>query len=155
MAKAKAVGKAGTAEKCDRLNALWLALGYLGSKRGDRKQLSAGDVFPMKLSIVGKFGRSSVAEDIQGSLEMGEATQASSSSAAPADRIAALLLRELGDDNAQAAVMAKIANAFQENGYLPGVSEAEQARAEMWLKRLRSSVTTTKSGSLVFVVNGE
>lgn len=155
MAKAKAVGKAGAADKVDRLNALWCALGYLAGKRADRSALTPGESIPMALNIAGKFGRSSVNESIIGSLELGQSTESATSSAAPADKIAALLLRELGDDNAQAAAMLKIANAFQENGMLPAVDEAQLSRVQIWLKRLRSSVTTSKSGALVFVINGE
>jgi hypothetical protein len=152
-ATTKATGKAGTADKAAKANLLWLALAYLAGKRSDRDAAPNNSATPIAVDVVGKFGRSLIQEQISGELRIGAPTNAASAAAAPTDHVVALVLRELGDDNAQAAVMAKIAKQFAQNGYLPPVDIGATERANAWLKQLRSQITIQKRGSLVFQIH--
>lgn len=150
---AKATAKAGSADKADRANLLWLALAYLAGKRTDRDQAPDNSQTPIVVDVVGKFGRSLVKESIAGELRIGSPSSAASTSAANVDHVLALILRELGTDDAQAAVMAKIAEQFKNNGELPPIDIGSRERVAAWLKRLRSNVTVSKRGPLVFQIN--
>ena len=136
-----------------RSSAMWCALAYLGGKRGDRDLLKEGSSTAITLEITGKVGRSSVRESIAGSLDIGKQQRTASSTGADADELLALVLKQVGDDHAQAALLERIAQEFASNaGMLPTANAAAVARVQAWRKRLRSAFTITKRGALTFAI---
>jgi hypothetical protein len=134
-----------------RYSALWSAIGFVAGKRGDRSMLADGSETPVAVQISGTVGRAKLSDSFSGKLLIAEPAAASSSAAAPAAEVLALVLAEIGDADRQAAIMESITARFESAGKrLPSADPQSVARVEQWLKRLRSTVTTTKRGALTF-----
>ena len=134
-----------------KLSALWLALGYLAKKRGVRDLVGAGSSTPIEISITAKVGRAKVSESIAGTLNIGETTEAADTTAANVNELIALVMREVGDADKQAALLERIHRQFATNqNMLPAVPAVEVERVEMWRKRFAASTMKPKAGNLTF-----
>lgn len=134
-----------------KLSALWLALGYLAKKRGVRALVAAGSSTPIEIEITAKVGRANVCESITGTLNIGADTETADVTNADVNDLLALVLREAGDADKQAALLAKIKRQFDANkGMLPVIPKVEIERVEMWRKGFAASGMKPKAGNLTF-----
>lgn len=143
------MAKATTEAAAIKRSALWCALEYLGKKRGDRDAVGDGTSTPIAIDISAKVGRHKLTESIVGSLEIGPAQPAAPcSSEADPNELLALVLREVGDGDRQAAVMAKITGGNRG----AEITAAELSRVTAWREGLRSHGTKPKRGNLSFML---
>ena len=134
--------------------ALFASLQYFCAKRFDRDALESGRTRVQGL-IQGTVGRSTIEVPFAGELQVAEDGTSASSSAPDTEHLVGYLLDQL-DESARGVLAGAIAAGLREDPLTPRGSAGAQKRGVLaLLKRLRSTVTRPRRGSVVFAVSPE
>ncbi|NOX56522.1 MAG: hypothetical protein GXP27_19180 [Planctomycetes bacterium] len=123
------------------------ALFYWARREQDRDSLDAGSETPVELTITGKVGRSSFAEQVKGRLQVGHDSTVASSRGPDDDHLLALVLANLSK-KAVNKLTEELPAQFSALGELPPVDSALLSKAQRLRERLRTRTSTLRRGSV-------
>lgn len=136
--------------QAQQLNVLWAALANYGGKHSERDALQAGDKHAVAVTVAGSIDGEWIEADLTGELLVNHDQQCASSVAPDYARLVALLLEEIPLRRRQRLV-ADLPARLVEAGELPGPEDSSLVDvAEVLLKKLRQTKTTTRRGSVRF-----
>jgi hypothetical protein len=135
---------------CDRnLNTALFAVQKATAKHQERESLAPGS-YECDITITGTVDANPVYARFLGSLSVGTDTVANSSSGPNQAELLAVVMGKLNSATRE-KITRELADAFSANGNrLPEVPAAQIEAAEMLLKRLRSTISQARKGTVSF-----